>query len=281
MSSPCIPVPYSTATALAQFLNTPQDIGVDASNVYWTDTGDNTVWSVAKTGGTPVQLASGQSNPAFLALDDTYVYWINAAGTSINRVPKSGGGVMPVVTTSAAPMGIAVDATKVYWADAASFYSVDKGGGTSTLVGTPTNPAMNLPAPGRLVMSGGTLAVSDGSKIWSPTGVTHQSFTQIYFPVGASATDLWWARSGPSTYLESSGFEIGIVLGAPAHPLDLVVDSCAVYYVTGNGIAQVPLASGLALYSREVALGANARHLAIDEAYVYWTDGRSILKAAK
>jgi hypothetical protein len=52
-------------------------IAVDATNVYWTSTGDGAVRKRQRDlGGPPVTLASGQDAPTDLAIDDTDIYWI-------------------------------------------------------------------------------------------------------------------------------------------------------------------------------------------------------------
>lgn len=67
-------------------------IAVDGINVYWTNL-DGTVMKVPVDGGAPIQLASGQHAPASVAVDATSVYWANSGtapgdGSIMKLTPK-------------------------------------------------------------------------------------------------------------------------------------------------------------------------------------------------
>jgi hypothetical protein len=73
-------------TILAANQPKPYDIAVDASGVYWTNQGDESVRMLATGSTTPVTLATNTSNVRFIATDATAVYWTTA--TSIMRLTK-------------------------------------------------------------------------------------------------------------------------------------------------------------------------------------------------
>jgi hypothetical protein len=80
----------------------------------WTTAdGQTAVMKVAKSGGSPVVLASGQTYPSYLALDATRVYWTNQ--DSVAAAPIGGGVVTELAPSTIKANGIAVDATSVYW----------------------------------------------------------------------------------------------------------------------------------------------------------------------
>ena len=73
----------STATILAT-TGGPSDVAVDADSVYFTDAKLGQVLRVAKSGGAPAVLASGQNGPAGIAVDGWCVYWANQGSSSGN-----------------------------------------------------------------------------------------------------------------------------------------------------------------------------------------------------
>jgi hypothetical protein len=82
-----VPLNGGTPTTLAS--STGQGVAIDDDNVYFTD-GSSTVKKVSKNGGTVVTLASGQLRPGPIAVDATSVYWGNtgADGQSNGSVMK-------------------------------------------------------------------------------------------------------------------------------------------------------------------------------------------------
>jgi sugar lactone lactonase YvrE len=71
----------STSTILAT-TGGPSDVAVDDDSVYFTDAKLGQVLRVAKSGGAPIVLASGQNGPAGIAVDASCVYWANGGSPS-------------------------------------------------------------------------------------------------------------------------------------------------------------------------------------------------------
>jgi hypothetical protein len=79
-------------------------LAIDTSNVYYS-TSNNTIVAQAKGSSTSTVLAKAQQGPGPIATDGTSVYWGNADG-SINRVPVGGGVVVPLVRPSTVDGGV-------------------------------------------------------------------------------------------------------------------------------------------------------------------------------
>jgi hypothetical protein len=120
--------------------STPQDIVVDANNVYFTTGGAGQVMScaLAGCGSAPTVLASMEPGPAALAVDATTVYWVDQNSGNVMKCAISGcPGTPPMLASGGgSPTAIAVDATDVYWAT----------GGTGNIMKVPVGggPAVKM-----------------------------------------------------------------------------------------------------------------------------------------
>jgi hypothetical protein len=94
-------------------------LALDATNVFFADSGKGMIGRVAKTGGATQMLASGEPNVQGFAVDDTHVYWSSSVGNAIKRIPK-GGGAIEVVSAASDPRALAVDGADVFWANHAN-----------------------------------------------------------------------------------------------------------------------------------------------------------------
>lgn len=108
-------------------------VTLGSTDVFWADTESGTILTVPKTGGTPVQVASGLGLPQRLVFVEPYLYfttWGESGGQAtrnsgiVGRLRIDAGAASGPVTPIAAqidlPVAIAVDDAHVYWVDAAS-----------------------------------------------------------------------------------------------------------------------------------------------------------------
>jgi hypothetical protein len=63
-------------------------IAIDATDVYGVDGAGGVVWRVAKGGGLPTILATGQPNPWDIAVDSSHVYWTSESTGEVYRLAK-------------------------------------------------------------------------------------------------------------------------------------------------------------------------------------------------
>jgi hypothetical protein len=94
----------------------PAGVTVDASHLYWTNTGTNGTINVANLdGSSPRVLVGGQNPPVGVAVTSTHVYWVNPNSGTINRAGLDGSDPQAIVTGQDFPYGVAVDASFLYW----------------------------------------------------------------------------------------------------------------------------------------------------------------------
>lgn len=104
----------------------PESVAVDATHLYWTNSGgaaglSGGVMRVLKTGGTPQILAKAEDAiPATypssgIALSATDVFWTSTKSGRVMAVPKLGGAPREVSLELEGPLSVATDATFVYW----------------------------------------------------------------------------------------------------------------------------------------------------------------------
>ena len=118
-----IPISGGTVQTLASQQGHAGAIAVDATSVYWFNTGGG-LFSVPKTGGTVQTLDPVLPGSTLLdvAVDGTNVYATN--GQQLTRTPVTGG--TSTVLWNSTPTSVAVDATNYYWTDGLKVFQHQK-----------------------------------------------------------------------------------------------------------------------------------------------------------
>jgi hypothetical protein len=235
--------------AIASGRVNPWNLAVNATAVYWTETGhtipSGVVMSVGLDGGTPVAIASNQPSAYAIALDGANVYWSNAgtrgAPDTILSAPL-GGGPSTVLATTNLPFSIAVGGGNVYWV---------------------TGPALK------------TLALQPGA---SPQTLAMGTSAAA---VVVDATNVYWTDSGTQGSSDGSIWKAPLAGGTPTllasgqpNPSAIAVDGANVYWTNfgapnGSGsVMQVPIGGGTPVtIASELP---DPRAIATDGSYVYW-----------
>jgi hypothetical protein len=193
--------PTSIAPATAPGSNFTEALAVDDTSLYWTAFGNGVstgvIFSVPKTGGSPIALAQEQSRPAGIVVDDTSIYWTDQGTPSpasdlnggeilgaILSMPKAGG-VRPTVLHSDpnVPDALTLDATGVIWCAAHAIVRVPKTGGTAVTLATATVAW----GSSNLVVAGDTLYWGAEQGDWSLQSVSlgGGSVTTLATPIDA------------------------------------------------------------------------------------------------
>jgi hypothetical protein len=269
-------------------------IALDRDNVYFT-TNNGRVMQLAKAGGEPIELASGQGEPNAIAVDEANVYWVNYNG-GIGRAPIGGGTVEARPTapngayTTLAMQGDTLYYTRYTDLDGAVLRMPKTGGGEEVFVGGQIYPAglavdathvywsgFSEMGIQRVPLTGGTPELFNLSP-WVRQGLTMDN-DYVYWLQESSGTA---ARVGRR--LKQGGSEEPVVVDLLAYNGggNLVLDGAYVYWSAHPcSLAMAPQIIGSG--DLEVTdLWACPFNIAIDDVDIYFTDpGRGLFRMGK
>jgi hypothetical protein len=215
----------------------PGSIAVDDTSVYWANSSmlpyDGAVMKVARDGGAPVALVSGQDIGQILT-DATNIYFTNPSGGKVLKVAKSGG-TPTVLASNQNPFSIAIDGDSIYWTTYTTSGCPEYGGPCA-----PDGAVMKAPLTG---------------------GAAKQLASHLEHPgnVAVDATNVYWTVTGDN-YFNGAVFKVprdgGTPMALAQHQLgvraEIALSATNVYWVQvkqadgggGNALVTVPIQGG-------------------------------------
>ena len=216
----------------------PSALALDDASLYWVETQAGRVMKVAKTGGTPVALATAQADAFDLALDASSVYWSSRLGNAIRRIAKVGGTPPELVAATREPMHIATDGTFVFFEEPPPRMDAGSPGDAAP----PADAGLPAPPVVRKTRIGSGVA-EDFFQF--PNGDTDATLTRML----VDDRYMYWAarkRTAPGVsfafFVEK---ETGNTMRAlPAIWGEIAMDDAFIYITTGSGNTGTPLTVG-------------------------------------
>src|SRR5262249_6955377 len=92
-------------------------MAVNASFLFWTNSGDNSVVKFTFLTSSPTKVAMGQTGVGYAALGGKYLYWSATMDGNIMSYDSTLSTVTTIASSQSGPVGVASDTNNVYWAN--------------------------------------------------------------------------------------------------------------------------------------------------------------------
>lgn len=266
------PAALQTPAAIyaAPVQSAPQQIAMDATNIYWTEiaypltTTSGSVKSKTIAGGAETTLATGLNAPFGIAVDTTHVYFTEEGGGNVKKVPIGGGATVTLASVLNNPQYIAVDASNVYFTE---FGTWNAGFGVQNNDGTI-----------KKISIGGGATVALASALDGPKAIAIDATSIYWVEVANSVSGAGSVKSVPI----AGGVVTSLASGLSGSQY-IAMDAGSVYYWQEYGtLAKVGKADGTLTV---MATGMSGMPpIAVDTTNIYWADtsfGTPLMKTPK
>lgn len=222
----------SAPEILAAAQNSPGDIVVDATRVYWANLGDGTIVSAPLEGGPTTIVAPSAGQAWSLAVSATTLSWTDNMTGDVRALSLAGNGPPVLLATTKGAWSIAIDADRVYWSTlfAGEVFSAPLGGGP------PTPLVTGFTAPSGLALAGDRLffgTTNDAGVHAVPIAGGAPTALTIKGGFGIAADDdhvYFGEHDGRLARVPRGGGEPEVLGIGPATPTDIALTSTAVYW---------------------------------------------------
>ena len=279
-------VPVAAPTVLAPAQNGPYGMALANGALYWLNSLDGTLMTVAAAGGAPATLVTGIPYPPNgfggnpIASDGTNVYWTNAKTGEVAQVD-----IATQVVTSLYPgstgetaLGLAIDAHTVYWADTGggALKAVPIGGGSVTTLLTEHDDVQCVAVDAtNLYYSDPTLGTVNAVNLTTKALTVLASGLASPGFLAVDAVNVYWADALqnalyaiPINVTPAPGTPSLLTSGTVSYGGSVVVHAGFVYWIDASGyIRKIPTAGGTVT---TLGSGPGGPCLAVDATRVYW-----------
>lgn len=294
---------------LAAGLEDGRGIAVDLDAVYFSDQGRGTIERVDKGGGNGGVLASDQDAPYGVAVSGEHVYWTNFVDDgAVMRVPVEGGAAT-LVADATRPRTVAVVGDQIYWGtfqpDAGTVMRVPV-----ALDAAPIAMAQVLGGVADLVVDGDRVFFTAHAEVEGVVFLEPPEASPIGSVLGTNAAEpldpevlaagvaepwgiaqqgdtLVWidgmgmARNDPRSVLSiaTTGGTRQVLASSQTNPWDVAVDDAYVYWTDLGEVKAMPLGGGEPIVLAEQQ--SNARSIVVDAQWVFWITRERVLQRPK
>ena len=284
-----------------------EQLVTDQTHVYWTDIRGGAVMKIPKHGGEAVELAVGEQGPASIAVDASSVYWTAGAciicdvslPPTVKKAGLEGGPKVTLATAEVMTFGLALGQGVVYFSNLGlGVWQVSKDGGASApLYGEGMFYPIALGTSA--VFTGGSVGGVDDFGVYRisvPDGaLTLLAKDRYAFGLALDAKYVYWLRAGVDggavmRVPQQGGDPLLLAEASPSGRSALApiaVHDGFVYWsdqFDGEGYERVMSIRKVRVDGGRPAVvvgGIETHAIAVDDAGIYFTDGRSIMRAAK
>lgn len=198
------------ATSLATGLNTPQAIALNSSYVYVTESGNNRLVRIAKTGGTPTYLAVGATPTSFGNFIGNNAGFADSSNITIGANPATSSYGQPVVLTATIAPGFSGGTVNFCDGGPASDARFCSGG--TPLCSGPVNVSGNTATCTTSTLALGTHAITAR---YNGSGFTSTTPTAASEQVAAATTTAVTSDANPSIFGQTVTFTASVSANAP------------------------------------------------------------------
>lgn len=226
----------SAPETIAAGQDSPGDIAVNATHVYWANVGAGTL-ARAPLDGTGAEIVlEGLTQPWSLAVSPTSLAWAENATGNVFLASLANGSAPTLLATTPGAWSIAMDAEHVFWTTLfdGAVYAAPLAGGPATAIATDAVSPQSLSLSGDRVFFG---TASDAGVFSVPTagGPTTHLTDSGGFGVAADAEHVYFGEyDGRLARVPLGGGDVEILGIGPATVADIALTSKSVYWTAAS-----------------------------------------------